>query len=126
MRQASGPGVRRGAPARDEGGYPDTTPRSAAESARRDAAVADDDSGVDDDGAAPHRTRLSSKQYEALVRCAQQVVAVSAVPPAPMPSAFNATNVVTAAPARSFNANHSYARAAEVKQQLLTDVDGRQ
>lgn len=39
----------------------------------------DDDD--DDLGYGPHRRRLSAKQYEALVRCAQQVVALSSVQP---------------------------------------------
>lgn len=39
------------------------------------------DDEEEDDGFGPHRRRLSTKQYEALVRCAQQVVALSSVPP---------------------------------------------
>lgn len=105
----------------------ETTPRSAAESATRDsgrASAGDDDSAEDDDDlSGPRRRRLSAKQYEALVRCAQQVVAVSAVPPAPMPHA--AAPVIAAAPARSFNANHSSVpvRSAEVKQHFLVDSE---
>eukprot|EP00927_Polykrikos_kofoidii_P034851 TRINITY_DN29479_c0_g1_i1.p1 TRINITY_DN29479_c0_g1~~TRINITY_DN29479_c0_g1_i1.p1 ORF type:complete len:959 (-),score=132.49 TRINITY_DN29479_c0_g1_i1:263-3082(-) len=84
-----------GAP-RHEGGLVDATPRSAdsgrgcglgsldsyagSRDCTRSHVTSFESSGSedDDDDFGPRRRRLSAKQYEALVRCAEQVVAVSA------------------------------------------------
>jgi len=59
----------------------DATPRSA-DSYRDQVTVDNEDESAsdDDDGCGPHRRRLTAKQYEALVRCAQQVVGGAPVP----------------------------------------------
>ncbi|CAE7270438.1 unnamed protein product [Symbiodinium microadriaticum] len=77
LRQGS-PDKGGGAP-RDAGVEP--TPRALSQKHPAVIAKRTDDSGPDDsDGEeprGPHRRQLSEKQYEALVRCAQQVVALS-------------------------------------------------
>lgn len=132
--RASAPGIaRRISPeksrARQSEGYPDTTPRSAAaetlakESAPRiigegtvaDVCVSGEDD-EEDDGFG--RRRLTAKQYEALVRCAQQVVTVSAMPPAPLPVATAPAPVVAAATLRS-----SPMRAIDPRQRVVVAAD---
>lgn len=96
-----------GAP-RQDAGYSDITPRRAADAygvISRDSARDQEEDGEgsgsdddDDDGTlGPRRRRLNPKQYEALVRCAQQVVAVSAVGSMPQPYAQAGTADVAAA-----------------------------
>jgi hypothetical protein len=106
--RASAPGVgRRNSPEKSgalrHDGYPDATPRSAADISAKDSARAscDQDGSSADEGDedfGPRRRRLSKQQYDALVRCAQQVVTVSSMPPAPPPAP---TSTSVAAPMRT-------------------------
>jgi len=90
-----------GAPRVSDAGVVEATPRSHGSHRQRastEGAVSSttgpvpeearsDSEEADDDGAGPQRRKLSAKQYQALVRCAQQVVATSAGgPPAPAAS----------------------------------------
>lgn len=89
-------------------GGEDATPRSAREA--KDSArvsvgedVSSGEAEEPDDDFGPRRRRLSTKQYDALVRCAQQVVTVSSI--APMPAA-PAPQSAAAAPLRSSPMRH--------------------
>jgi len=127
--RASAPGIaRRISPeksrTRQSEGQPDITPRTAAteiltkESVQRSTGEDVCVSGEDDDDDGFGRRRLTAKQYEALVRCAQQVVTVSAMPPAPLPVAAAPAPVVAAATLRS-----SPMRAIDPRQRVVVAAD---